>query len=175
MKKLMLATAIFAATTSAALSHATLTNQSAVQGRSFYTGIRISHGCDQQATIRVSVQIPEGLIGVKPQLKEGWDIELITGDYENTYPYHGREMSSGVKEVIWSGGELPNEFFDVFEIRGTVTDHFAVDETVYLPVVQNCADGSHHWVEIPAEGQTRHDLDKPAPGFTVEQGEHHAH
>lgn len=172
MKKLLIAAFVLSATS--ANAHAGLTQSTATQGSSFQTNIRISHGCEGQPTLRVRVAIPEGFISVKPQLKAGWTIKTTRSAYENTYQLHGTDVTEGVTEILWEG-ELPDDFYDEFPIRGTVTDHLAVDQVVYLPVVQECADGSHEWTQIPAEGQTSSDLDAPAPSFTVTAPTGHSH
>jgi uncharacterized protein YcnI len=36
-------------------------------------------------------------------------------------------------------------------------------QTLYFPVVQECQQGTHRWIEIPAAGQRWNDLREPAP------------
>ena len=81
-------------------------------------------------------------------------------------------MTEGVTEITWTG-ELPDAWYDEFVFRGTVTDAFAVDSMLYIPVVQECADGSVRWIETPAEGQDAHDLPHPAPAVKVVAGHDH--
>ena len=40
-------------------------------------------------------------------------------------------------------------------------------QTLYFPVVQECEQGVHRWIEIPAAGQHWGDLKEPAPFVRV--------
>lgn len=84
-----------------------------------------------------------------------------------SYDYHGTPMTEGVKEVIWSGGSLPDDEYDEFILRGTLTEGLPVGTTLYLPIVQECGDGAERWIEVPAEGASSDDLEMPAPGIKL--------
>ena len=60
--------------------------------------------------------------------------------------------SEGVKEVVWSGGKLPDDNYDEFVISTFLTDGLKPNTTLYFPVVQECEQGVSRWIEIPAEG-----------------------
>lgn len=167
LKKIMLATAM---TTMAApaLAHATLEKGEAALGSTYKAVFRVPHGCEGKPTTTVRVQIPEGFIAVKPMPKAGWALEKVRGAYAKSYDYHGTPMTEGVKEIVWSGGSLPDDEYDEFILRGTLAGDFKVGETVYFPIVQECPDGAaERWIEIPAEGQKADDLAKPAPGIKI--------
>ena len=83
------------------------------------------------------MSIPEGVIAVKPMPKPGWQLATVKGKYEKTYDYFGTPMSEGVTEIAWTGGELPDDWYDEFVFRGRLTD-FAPGTVVYFPVVQEC-------------------------------------
>jgi hypothetical protein len=38
-------------------------------------------------------------------------------------------------------------------------------QTLYFPAVQECQQGTHRWIEIPAVGQKRDDLREPWSGI----------
>ena len=158
-----------AATT--AFGHATFENAEARQGATWKAVLRVPHGCDGEATLKVRVQIPEGMHSVKPMPKAGWALDTVVGPYAAEYTNHGRKVTEGVKEIVWTG-ELPDAFYDEFVFRGTMSDAFAVDQVVYIPVVQECANGAERWIEIPAEGQKSSDLASPAPGVKIFKGSH---
>ena len=165
VKSAMLA-GLLAVAATPVFAHASLESGEGISLSTYYAGVRISHGCEGEPTLTVRVTIPEGVVGVKPELKAGWTIETVVGDYARAYEYHGTR-TSGVKEIIWTGNSLPDDFYDVFRFRGYLSDALPVGETVYFPTVQECANGSHKWVEIPAEGQSRSDLKEPAPGLMI--------
>ncbi|MEM6745337.1 MAG: DUF1775 domain-containing protein [Pseudomonadota bacterium] len=149
-----------------AQAHATFAEAEVVQGQTARLTIRVPHGCGDEATLRVRVQIPEGLIAAQPMVKADWELETVVGAYENTYELWGRTLTEGVREIVWSG-ELPDAFYDEFVFRARVTEVLPAGEMLYIPVVQECANGAERWIEIPAAGQDSHDLEDPAPGVMV--------
>ncbi|MEL7026243.1 MAG: DUF1775 domain-containing protein [Pseudomonadota bacterium] len=158
--------------TTAAYSHATLETKESTMNTNYKAVMRISHGCEGEATLKVRVQIPEGVINVKPMPKAGWELATVEGDYAKTYEYYG-ERSSGVKEIVWTG-ELQDTHYDEFIFRARITESWDEGDMLYFPTVQECANGTQDWVEIPAVGQDPHDLDGPAPGLML-KGAVHSH
>lgn len=182
MHRLILPFAAAAALTAISIvtahAHASLEQGQAMAG-SYKAVLKVPHGCDGQATHTVRVDLPEGFIGAKPMPKAGWTLAVEKGDYARTYKLHGSEVSSGVRSVTWSGGNLPDEFYDEFAVSGTLS---GVDEgqTLYFKVRQVCDNGEVAWDEEPAAGQDPHSLDHPAPSVTIlaaQDGghDHHAH
>lgn len=149
-----------------ASAHATLAEAEVVQGQTARLTIRVPHGCDGEATLRVRVQIPEGLIAAQPMVKAGWTLETVTGPYENTYELWGNTVAEGVQEIVWTG-ELADAFYDEFVFRARVTDRVPAGETLFIPVVQECASGAARWIEIPGPGEDGGRLDSPAPSVMV--------
>ncbi|MBS7703745.1 DUF1775 domain-containing protein [Chelatococcus asaccharovorans] len=121
-----------------------------------------------KATNTVRVRIPDGVIAVKPQPKPGWKLEKVKGKYAKSYDYYGTPTSEGVTEVVWSGGNLADDEYDEFVLRGYLTGDLKADTTLYFPVVQECPDGAAaRWIEIPEEGKKADDYEKPAPGLKL--------
>jgi uncharacterized protein YcnI len=150
---------------SAALAHVTLEQQEAPVGAPYKIVLRVPHGCGESATIRLSVQIPEGVIAIKPMMKPGWQIATTRGSYAKAYSFfHGAKFTEGVKEVTWSGGKLPDAFYDEFVLSAFIAGELSPGQTLYFPVVQKCEQGEHRWVEIPAAGKS---ASEPAPGITL--------
>ncbi|WP_404402937.1 copper chaperone PCu(A)C [Pelagibacterium halotolerans] len=145
-----------------AFAHASFEVQEAVLGQSFKAVLRVPHGCDGEATHTVRIAIPEGMFSVKPMPKAGWTLQTVTGAYENTYINHGAEVTEGVKEIVWSGGELPDDWYDEFVFRGTFADTLAPG-AFHVPVVQECANGVAAWTSRPG-AETE---DGPAPSVTL--------
>ena len=147
-------------------AHATFAETEVVQNQTARLTLRVPHGCGDEATLRVRIQIPEGVISAQPMVKAGWALETVTGPYANAHTVHGRTVTEGVREIIWSG-ELPDAFYDEFVFRARVTEEVPAGEMLYIPVVQECANGAERWIEIPSAGQDSHDLEDPAPGVMV--------
>jgi uncharacterized protein YcnI len=158
-----------------ALAHITLETPQAPVGASYKAVLKVPHGCKGSPTTAVRVKIPEGVIAVKPMPKPGWTITATRGKYEKTYEYfHNAKLFEGVVELGWSGGSLPDEHYDEFVFQGFLAGDLGPDTTLYFPVVQECAQGVHRWIEIPAAGKHGHDLDEPAPALrlTPKRGAH---
>ncbi len=175
MKTILFAITALSLSAPEVLAHASFEQGEAAQGSTYKAVVRIGHGCGGQATNTLRVQIPEGVIAVKPMPKAGWELETVTGTYEMTYSYHGTPVTEGVTEIIWSGGDLPDAWYDEFVFSARLTEALPVDSTVFFPVVQDCADGSARWIEIPAEGQDAHDLRYPAPSVKITAPGHSGH
>jgi uncharacterized protein YcnI/copper(I)-binding protein len=163
-----LAAATLFALAAPAVAHSTLELQQATLGASYKAVLRIPHGCGTEATHTVRVQIPEGFYNVKPMPKAGWTLQTVTGPYENTYVNHGKGVSEGVTEIVWSEGNLPNEFYDEFVFRGTFADTLE-EGPFYFPAIQECANGEEAWTDVSGSG------DMPAPSLTLVAGGGDAH
>ncbi|MDB5541168.1 MAG: hypothetical protein JWQ89_2895 [Devosia sp.] len=141
-----------------AFAHVTLEVQEAGIGSTYKAVVRIPHGCGSEATNTVRIQIPEGFFNVKPMPKPGWDLKTVTGPYEHSYDDFGTPVTEGVKEIVWSGGNLPNEWYDEFVFRGTFATSLKPGP-FYFPTIQECANGEEAWIELKG-GE---DAEKPAP------------
>ena len=65
---------------SAAQAHAVLERKQAAPGTSYRGVVQIMHGCNGKPTTRVSVTIPEGLIGAKPMPKQATRTKQSVGN-----------------------------------------------------------------------------------------------
>lgn len=160
---------LFALLASAGLANAhSSLEQSEAKAGSFYKAVlRIPHGCDGKATTAVKIELPEGFVSGQPQPKAGWKVETAKGDYAESYKVHGKDVTSGVKQVTWSEGDLPSDYYDEFVVVGQLAK-FDKDTTLSFPVTQFCGtDDSVAWTEITKEGQNSHDLEHPAPQLRV--------
>jgi periplasmic copper chaperone A len=152
---------VLLAATQPARSHVTLDRNEAPADSFFNTRINVPHGCEGSPTLRVRVRIPDGVIGVKPQPKPGWDLAIRKEKLaQPIVDSHGRSITEGIVEVTWTG-KLLDENFDQFGIHMKLPDK--PGETLYFPTVQECETGVHRWIEIPAAGKSRGDYKEPAP------------
>jgi uncharacterized protein YcnI len=128
----------------------------------------VPHGCAGSATVKLRVQIPDGVIVTRTESKTGWTIDEIKGQYAAAYDHAGAKVSEGVKEVAWSGGKVPDKTREEFVIETFLTDGLKPDATLYFPVVQECEQGIIRWIEIPRDGATHsHEGKWPAPGVKL--------
>jgi uncharacterized protein YcnI len=168
MSKRFCLVALLALAISPAGAHVSLETKQAAVGASYKAVFAVPHGCVGSPTVKIRVQIPEGVIAVKPMPKAGWSVDVVEGTYASEYDFHGNKVSSGAKEVVWSGGKLPDHNYDEFMISTFLTDGLKPNSTLYFPVVQECEKGVSRWIEIPAEGAARsHEGKSPAPGVKL--------
>jgi uncharacterized protein YcnI len=152
---------------SSASAHVTLDNRQATIGAGYKAVFAVPHGCAGSATTKIRVQIPEGVIAVKPMPKAGWNVEVIKGKYAAEYDFHGTKFSEGVKEVVWSGGKLPDDYYDEFVVSTFLTGALKPDTVLYFPTVQECEQGVSRWIEIPEGDHAAHESKWPAPGVKL--------
>jgi periplasmic copper chaperone A len=153
----------------AASAHVTLETREAPVGAPYKAVLRVPHGCDGAATIALRVRVPGGMIAVKPMPKPGWKIETVSGKYPKTYSYfHGAKLTEGVVEVSFSGGNLPDAYYDEFVFTGFIAGDLEPGTVLYFPVVQECEKGVHRWIEIPAAGKSSGDYREPAPALKLQ-------
>ncbi|SEA90081.1 YcnI family protein [Rubrimonas cliftonensis] len=162
----ILSAAALCALAGVAHAHATFEVSEAPVNSTYKAVLRVPHGCEGEATLKVRVRIPEGVIAVKPQPKAGWTLDTVKGPYAQPYTLWGSTVTEGVVEIVWTG-ELLDEHYDEFVFRGRLTDALPVGEVLYIPTVQECATKAERWIEIPAAGQNADDLAYPAPGVTI--------
>jgi len=156
---------------SPAAAHVTLERRQAPVGSYYKAVFAVPHGCAGSPTVKLRVQVPEGVIGIKPMPKAGWTVETVKGKYATEYDFHGSKLSEGVKEVVWSGGKLADENYDEFVFSSYLTPGLKPDTMLYFPVVQECEQGVSRWIDIPAAGHSGsghgHDSKTPAPGLKL--------
>ncbi|MFN7102557.1 MAG: copper chaperone PCu(A)C [Pseudorhizobium sp.] len=177
IKTLLMSAAVGAAAAGSANAHATFTASTVTADSYVVMALQVPHGCDGQATNEVRLELPEGFVFAKPQPKPGWDLEIIQGDYESSYDNHGASVTSGPVEIRWKGGELADEHYDTFVVRGKVSG-IEGGTVLAFPATQMCGtDASVAWTEVAAPGTDPHSLKSPAPTVTVaaqEASEHSA-
>ncbi|HSV84211.1 MAG TPA: YcnI family protein [Ramlibacter sp.] len=149
-----------------AMAHTTLERPQAPSGSYYKAVLQVSHGCKASPTVALRVRVPEGVTSAKPQPKPGW--KLAVKRTKLTKPVdagHGRMIEEVVSEVAWTGGTLADSEFDEFRIMMKLPDQPGA--TLYLPVVQECREGVHRWIEIPGPGRAARDLKEPAPALLL--------
>jgi uncharacterized protein YcnI len=78
-------------------------------------------------------------------------------------------VSSGVKEIVWTGGPLPDDHYDEFVFVGYLSSELPPNSMLYFPVVQECEQGVARWIDLPSAGKKAADdhSDSPAPGLKL--------
>jgi periplasmic copper chaperone A len=146
-----------------ALSHVTLAVKEAPVGADYKAVFRVPHGCKGSATVKLNVEMPNGIVAVKPQPKPGWQIQIVKGPYDKPYRLYHSEVTEGVKSVTWAGGKLPDDYYDEFVLVGHLDGGLQPGSRLYFPTVQTCEQGVERWVEIPDGSHSSDQRRFPAP------------
>lgn len=146
-----------------AAAHVTISPRQGPSDGFFYADFRVPHGCEGSPTTSISVQIPQGVVSIKPEVVPGWTIETREGPYEEPVVLHGQELTEGVVEVTWTGGPLDDAHLTNFGMSMKLPA--GEGETLYFPVVQRCEEGETGWIQIPSTPDE--ELDEPAPALTL--------
>lgn len=108
----------------------------------------VPHGCAGQATTSVALRVPPGFADVEPRPKSGWALAV-------------EAEADGATTATWSGGSFPDGQVEIFRVR--MTTPATADAVLYVPVVQECAEGRYRWIQIPTGNEAYEDLETPAP------------
>lgn len=149
-----------------AQAHVSFASPSVAAEKTTVISLQVPHGCDGQSTKEVRVSLPEGFVFAKPQPKAGWQLEITRGGYARTYDDHGTKVTSGPVEIRWKGGDLPDAFYDTFNIQGKISG-IEPGQKLAFPTVQVCGDKIASWVDIAKDGVDPHSLENPAPTLLV--------
>jgi len=118
--------------------------------------IRIPHGCDGKSTDQITITVPKEFQSIKAQQVSGWK--------------SSRNLSSSsAVNLIWKGGNLPDDQFADFGINVKYPKDAG---TYYLRVSQKCGSDFVRWNQLPAAGVT---LEYPAPSIVVATASAAAH
>jgi uncharacterized protein YcnI len=170
--KALILAAVLSATTSLAHAHIVLEQKSAPAASYYKATFQVGHGCGGSPTTGIAVSIPEGIVNVKPMAKPGWQVQTRIETLAQPYVLHGKTFTEGVTQVTWTGGSLPDAYYDEFVMLTRLPDE---PGTFYFKIRQICEHGETRWEEIPAEGKTAHDYKTPAAVLEVlpAAGHHH--
>jgi len=151
----------------AATAHVTLLQREAAPGSSYKAVFVVPHGCSGSATVKLAVQIPPGVLLVKPMAKPGWKIEMKRAPYAKPWASaRGARLTEGVTEVVWSGGKLPDAFYDEFVLSTFLSSELTPGSMVSFPTIQTCETGEHRWMQPPSDG-AHGETSEPAPSFKI--------
>jgi uncharacterized protein YcnI len=149
---------------SPALAHVVLEQRSAAAGSYYKAVLRITHGCNGSATRSVEVQLPEGFLRGRPMPKPGWQLHVKNRKLAQPQELHGKQIVEEADVIRWSGGPLPDAWYDEVVVVGRLHDK---PGKLYFKVLQECEQGSHNWSTIPTEGKKVGDYPEPAAELTV--------
>ncbi len=150
-----------------ASAHVSLTPSSTAAGAHAVLEVSVPHGCDGSPTTQVTIRIPEEISAVTPTRNALWEVEkdVVQLDPPVT-DGHGNEITERVDSVTYRADvPLPEGYRDVFELAVQIPDEPGT--TLVFPTVQTCEEGETAWIEVPSDGESGADLERPAPAFEV--------
>jgi uncharacterized protein YcnI len=121
--------AVLVATASAAAAHIAPSPPAAQAGTTATISFEVEHGCGDQATTALAIQVPDGVTAVQPGTVPGWSSVVQAGVVE------------------FSGGPLPATTPGAFPVTLTLPSR---PGTVYFKIVQTCGSAQLSWVQLPA-------------------------
>ena len=167
--KLALSGLVLLAAPSAAAAHVTLKQQEAPAGSTYEAVLNIGHGCEGSPTVAVRVRIPDGVVAVVPVPKPGWQLETKVETYPASVQASDGVFTEGVREIAWSGGNLPDGQKEDFVFSSRLPDA-EPGTVIYFPVVQECVEGVHRWIDMRPESDPAQHDESPAPALTLTPG-----
>ena len=130
-----------------ALAHVVAVPGEAKAGSFSAVAFRVGHACAAgDTTLKLRVEIPDGVASARPQPKTGWTIDIEKDGERAT-------------AVTWTG-RLPDDQFDDFALLMKLP---AQPGTLVFPVIQSCEKGESQWTEIPDPQRPGEKLTRPAP------------
>ena len=157
-------------------AHVVLTDQLAMAGSYYKATLRVGHGCGDEPTTSITVKIPAGFEGAKPQPKFGWALTIKKELLPKTYTSHGKTITEDVVEIKWQATSkdfyLPNEQFDEFSFFTRLP---AKPGPHWISVRQECVKGINDWAEVPASGTSTKGLKTPAALLELLPSQQHDH
>ena len=133
------------------------------------------HGCDESPTTSFTVDIPDQILSVTPNLKEGWTIEKVMQQLdEPAEGAHGTQVTERVAQVVYTAATpIPDGYRDSFKVQVFLPEEVA-GERLEFPVLQSCVEGETNWNESP--GADGAEPEHPAPAIVVgEAADGHGH
>jgi len=156
--------------------HIVLTEPKAIAGSYHKAVLRVGHGCSGSATTGLTVHVPAGFQGAKPQPKAGWNIAIRKAKLAMPYNSHGKSVTEDVVELRWTAASqeanLPDEQFDEFAFMSRLPETVG---PVWVKVLQTCESGQTDWSEIPTSGASTRGLKTPAAMLEIHASPKHAH
>ncbi|USQ95692.1 YcnI family copper-binding membrane protein [Caulobacter sp. RL271] len=144
--------------TTGASAHVVAVPDTAKAGSYSAIAFRVGHACATgDTTLKVRIEIPDGVASARPQVKPGWTYRLERGPDPKAAP-----------TAITFEGRLPDEAFDDFAILMKLPAQNATGgDKLVFPVVQTCETGESQWTEIPSPDAPDAKLNRPAPTVTL--------
>ena len=150
-----------------AAAHAVFDRTLIGSGQILRVSIVIEHGCNGSPTTAVRAILPEGLIATNVFAADGMRVETKKSRFERNWSGPHGNVSEGIKEIIWSGAAVPDKKRGEFPFEIFVSSDLPLENSLAVPVIQNCENGSQSWIEQATTPEAQDRLKSPAPLLRV--------
>lgn len=137
-------------------------------------GLTVGHGCEDSPTREVSIQIPEAIVSVTPEVHPGWEITVEEEQLAEPVGGEGEQVTERISTVTYtatSGNELPSHYRDTFTLGFQAPD--TPGEPLFFKTVQRCVEGETAWIaEYTGDGE---EPDNPSPVLMVTEAAANGH
>ena len=162
MKKYAFAFSLFLLT-SFTQAHVVLLDPAAAAGSSYRPALRVGPASGAGAPLALQGPSRGGFNRAQTKPKPGWTLRPQPGPRAQPYTLHGTTLTEGVQSITWTANTaqdaLPSAYYDEFVLRGTTPKR---PGPLWFKVLQQCANSSLDWSEIPASGTSTHAMASPA-------------
>ncbi len=134
-----------------AFAHVETDPESVPAGSTVPIGFNVEHGCGESDTIKVEMQLPDGVTDPKMARIDGWT-SSIAGNV-----------------ITWTGGPQPHDVALLLTVEMTFPN--TPDTTLVFPVVQTCEEGEIRWVDPPNPDGSEPEDPAPLVELTAATGE----
>ncbi len=161
-----------------ASAHVTVEPDTTAAGAYSVLTFSSSHGCEGSPTTSFTINIPDSVADAKPTVYEGWDVKKVEEKLDEPLTLEdGSTITKHVGQIVYTAKTpLEDGYRMAFEVA--MQNPEKAGETLAFPVLQECEKGQTDWAEMPAEDQDPHELESPAPTYTLtkasEEGHHAA-
>jgi uncharacterized protein YcnI len=165
MKRLLLTGLCLAC--SCAFAHPSFESNIVQAGKVFRAKMMVTHGCGDSPTLKLIIDVPEDVLNITPQVKPGWTVELVESKLKTPRVVFGMERTKYTSQIIWSGGILDSDYFDVFSF---VLIPPSEEMTLHFPTTQVCVDGTEAYISVPGSDAEDEESAGTAPSLIVIKG-----
>src|SRR5262245_950273 len=121
------------AVSSAAEAHIELNVDEAAPGSDLRAVLAVGQGCGDAASTTIRIRLDSRIVSARPMAKPGWDVKVTR---ETVKQKDGTSLQVP-REIAWSGGTIPGDFYDEFVMLVKMPDG-PPGSLVFFPVVQEC-------------------------------------
>ena len=147
-----------------AFAHPSFENNIVHAGKVFRANMMVTHGCGDSPTLKLIIDFPEDVLAVTPRVKAGWTVELVESNLKTPRVVFGMERTKYTSRIIWSGGILDGDYFDIFSF---IVIPPSEEMTLYFPSTQVCVDRTDAYISVPGSDEEGEESAGTAPSLTV--------